>query len=1252
MKGKGAGVFFLGVALWGLWASIAPAATRTWLGNADGYWSAATNWVEGTLGANDTPTFGAAGSAGTALTNDTPALTTYAGLAFGNSASAFTIDGAAIVLGGNITVGTGVSTEVIVFPITLSATRTFTVNSGTLTLGGSIGESSQSGLIKAGAGALALNSTNTYTGTTTIYGGGKLTLNAAGGSLSSSSGVSLGANGDFFGAGAFVYDNAGASGATLQTLASLSSWNSVPNDNTVQVTRTAAQPVALAFAAVSANTSENGNVINFVASDVAGGGVNGTDYKIALGNGLSALVGSGTNSYYNIVNQNAYFNGGDFAVYDPAGYVRGIRYGTDTNSATTAGGTSFAATPNQEITGDITAQPSVTLGTGGALGTLKISGACNLTMTAGSTLAFSAGGNVGVHGILKTGGGTSVIGGGAAVNLGNTQGDIRVDGSGDVLEITMPVTFAATTRLMKSGAGTLILSSGNFALTDGRNNLYINGGILDIGGSATITHPYAGNQRFAIARGAMFRHSSSSVSSTDGVGIVGAGSVSVTGGILTLSGANAYTGPTTVMNGGTLVGVTGGSCINSALTVAGGATNGVRVITSGGQWSCSSLTYGAGSNAADFNFGVVPSTATAPLQINGNLDIQGALNVAVRAGVVIPAGTYPLIKYTGALTGIPPVMPLSLPPGMSATLVNNTAQKTIDLNVALGNLTIWGVGSGEWDINTTDNWRDSTGTPIKFQDGQTVQFDDTASGASPIAVALNVAVKPGALLACNSHKEYIISGTGSIAAGIDGSGGALTKNGPGTMTLGVPCSFSGGTTVNGGGALVVSGVTVSNIASALRIGSSDSSNSLTIASGGYVSAVGDQYAIVGSGTKFNVLSVTGGSVLTNAPGNTGALQVGYGNNSDSNTMIIASGGKVYSSGRNGNDGRSGIASYTATARGNKVVITDPGSKWTVGYGVDGFITGGVGTMLVVTNQGTLSTLGISIGWSGTATSDTTILVTGTGSVWNAGTINWNQSANNLIVTNGGQVFAGAVQGRSAGRIAITVTGTNSLLNSSGSLYLGNNSATPTGPHMLTVANGGVAKCSDAQIGWGATCPSNIVVVTDSGSAWSNATLQVGASAGGNLVTIANTGRVDCTSSAKIGNASGVNSNCVRVISNGSFRVNGTLTVGHASSIGNSLAIGGGTVQCEDIAILSGAVNFIDDMTAVFFRKPGLLYVRTANKNAAALGALVTAGAITLNGSATALSSFVITEISSGTYSGYTEVKRLAPPAGGSVLTVR
>jgi autotransporter-associated beta strand protein len=102
-----------------------------------------------------------------------------------------------------------------------------------------------------------------------------------------------------------------------------------------------------------------------------------------------------------------------------------------------------------------------------------------------------------------------------------------------------------------------------------------------------------------------------------------------------------------------------------------------------------------------------------------------------------------------------------------------------------GNGTSWDTTSANWSIaSTADN----------YTDGANVTFNDANNGH--YLVTLNAQISP-ASVTFNSAGTYTLSGSGGIAGA-----GSLTKSGTGALYLNVADSFTGGTTVNAGSAIV------------------------------------------------------------------------------------------------------------------------------------------------------------------------------------------------------------------------------------------------------------------------------------------------------------------------------------------------------------------------------------------------------------------------------------------------------------------
>ncbi|HNQ74797.1 MAG TPA: autotransporter-associated beta strand repeat-containing protein [Verrucomicrobiota bacterium] len=148
-------------------------------------------------------------------------------------------------------------------------------------------------------------------------------------------------------------------------------------------------------------------------------------------------------------------------------------------------------------------------------------------------------------------------------------------------------------------------------------------------------------------------------------------------GVLTLGGADSYTG-NTLVDAGTLV-INTERTGNGNFIVAAGATLAVTNRVNGASARMNTLTLG-GSGGATLEIRHLASTTVPVLNAAGGLVATGDNTIRIAdAEALVATGVYPLVAY-GSFTGnLPALAPL--PAGVSATLVNDPLNKWIALNV-------------------------------------------------------------------------------------------------------------------------------------------------------------------------------------------------------------------------------------------------------------------------------------------------------------------------------------------------------------------------------------------------------------------------------------------------------------------------------------------------------------------------------------------------------------------------------------------
>ncbi len=266
------------------------------------------------------------------------------------------------------------------------------------------------------------------------------------------------------------------------------------------------------------------------------------------------------------------------------------------------------------------------------------------------------------------------------------------------------------------------------------------------------------------------------------------------GNVVNLNGNNSYSGPTVVTNliwlNTSTANQSGGSYDASDF-----GTLDVTVASGKPTIPMQSLTLHYGNylgGPGNIGFTRLAYMPSSPVIYATNLTIDSGVILPPTAGYSV--GQFPLIQYSGTIggSGFAGLQLGQLPAGVTATLVNNTANHTIDLSVTTAGITWTGANSTNWD-KITQNWYNPvSSSTTTYADGQTVVFGNAATNYN---VNIAQVVQPGGVTVNSTNNYYW---TNSVGAGISGSG-ALVKNGSGTLTIACTNNtFTGGTFINDG----------------------------------------------------------------------------------------------------------------------------------------------------------------------------------------------------------------------------------------------------------------------------------------------------------------------------------------------------------------------------------------------------------------------------------------------------------------------
>jgi autotransporter-associated beta strand protein len=243
---------------------------------------------------------------------------------------------------------------------------------------------------------------------------------------------------------------------------------------------------------------------------------------------------------------------------------------------------------------------------------------------------------------------------------------------------------------------------------------------------------------------------------------------------VTLTGANTFSGNTLVQQGKLVF--PNIQTNSTTVLVSDGAEFGVAQVKVGSTLSVPTLNF-TGTSFGTMSFDLRTfGTPTAPLMKVSNLSASGPVTINISGGLQLSTGQIVLVDYDGAIGGGFQFTLGTLPDGMEAELVNNTANGSIDLNITgVPGLRWSGANGSDWDYGT-ENWINrQNGLPTAYFDNFPVQFLD---GAATGFINLSIYPLPSALVVSNNTLPYVWSGGALTTASLKKFGtNSLTRTG-------------------------------------------------------------------------------------------------------------------------------------------------------------------------------------------------------------------------------------------------------------------------------------------------------------------------------------------------------------------------------------------------------------------------------------------------------------------------------------------
>ncbi|MEW6156630.1 MAG: autotransporter-associated beta strand repeat-containing protein, partial [Verrucomicrobiota bacterium] len=1021
-------------------------------------------------------------------------------------------------------------------------------------------------ILKSGAGRLELLNSSTYTGNTAVNQGMLRIADSSGlGSTTGATRVQYGAalelqGGIAVGSETLTLNGTGVSlDGALRNISGNNSWSG-------SVTLGSATLISSDAGTLTLSGAISGSGIGLSlggAGDLAFSGIIGTGSGTITKQGDGQAVLSGANTFTGAITINSgtlnlQHNTGAGTMAGGIVVIHGATLALESNSSLAIGAEALTLSGPGVNNGGALRNIS---GANSYAGALVLNAPARIHSDAG-TLTLS-GGLSGAYALTFGGAGDISITG----SIANSGGGVTKEGSG-TLTYNVANTYTGTTTV---NAGTIAYGVANALSTgavvvDGATALFNLNGFNDSVGSVTLRNGGTITSSSGILTGSSFSFENGTVSAP----LAGSGALTKsTSGTVTLSGANTFSGSTTISSaGGTLLltGANGAIASSSSISVASqgaltlnntaAANNGNRVGAVTLTLSGGTLNFQHDSGAANFSEtigGLTINVGAAGL--NASQAAESQTSTLTFSSLTRNSGNGGTLHFTGTGLGLDTrnQIVFTSSPTLDDGIIGGWA--TVGTEFAkYANGSVTALEDGDYNTGTQDTWT-SLGNvkpaasatlsanrgvnSLNLTDGIQVDLGDFAltidtgglmkSGATSSVIS-NGTLRPGSAVSQRELITYVDSGRtltlGSTTAGQDltipdnGGSTILTKSGPGTLEILNANTYSGATYVNEG---------VVNIRNGSALGSNTAG---TIVQAGAALEMQNGISVGAKSLTLNSTGISDGGALRNISGNNswaGNLSITSASriNSDSGTLTLS-------------------GSVTASAATSGITVGGAGNITMSG------VVGGSSFPLTKDGSGTLTLIGANT-FSGAVTVS-------------AGVLNLQNSA---------------ASGTTAGGISVSSGAALELQHGSG-LTIGSEFLTLNG---TGIANGGALRSVSGdntyqgQISLGLTSRINTDAdsLTISGLIFGPAyNLHIGGAGDTTL-----SGVIEITGGSLTKDGAGtVTLSGANLYSGGTTINDGVLSISNDANLGRSggITLGGGTLRFTSAFTSARAITLTDDST--------------------------------------------------------------------------